>query len=225
MSNPYFEKCVQRLSSEKQTIAREAYASITENGDDSLICKFLFVLSVCTDAVLEEIVTAGEKLNRDAAKNSSAVNLVQQEYQKRIEEVISRVIAQKMAVAAEIPELTKITQLLKNQEGELKHLGQGIARLRHLRVYGLLFLLSLSVAVGVAATVALFRKDYVNGQKAREFTAALSNAGIDVKITILEHSTLLGVSGPRIGESTKWLKNEQGEVYGVNLVFSDRGIK
>lgn len=225
MANLYFEKCVQRLPLDKQAAARDAYTSIAENGDDSLISKFLFVLSVCTDAILAEIVTAGEKLTREVSTSATALPRAQADYQKRMEEIIAPVIAQQMSETSNSPALGTIIQLLKKQEADIQLLHRDVARLRHVRFHGLFFVMMIGAAVGAAAVVGFFRSNYHKGEKAREFMSMLHSAGIDAQITITETGALLTVNGPKINEGTKWRKDSQGQVYGVDLVFSQGGSR
>lgn len=222
MSESYLEKCIRSLPQEKQAAAREAFKAISETGDDSFLSKLLVTLeatSAYAATVPKDLVTSGEKLLREF--DARAAQLAKQnaeadaQREKRIGEIISKQVPQLGKALA----LDRVAAGLDAQTAELGRIGRTLARLRHLRVGGLLFLMALSCSLGAGAVVGLFWQPYHRAERAEVFVSRLNAAGVFVSVKDIESGTHIAVEGQPVLRGTVWRKNAEGYTTGADFYF------
>lgn len=222
MSDSYLEKCIQALPPEKQTAARAALRSITENGDDSILSKVLVAFeatSAYAATIPQTMVSNGEKLLREFDSRRAQASREQTEIEAKREERLRELLHQQVPALGKVLAFDKIEAGLAAQTAELARMERSVVRLRQARVGGMLLLMLLGFLMGGGAITGIFWSSYRDAQQARHFFGRLTAVGIRAVIKRTEQGELLTVTGPEALRGTAWRKDERGYIVGADFLF------
>lgn len=223
-SPSYIELCIRALPKEKQAAARAAFKDMLEGApDDSMLSRLLIVLEATAaygktiphemSAVLTQGLT---ELDTRLAKIVRASGADGERHLKQLLELLEK----QLPAMAEKLSLEKHSEAIEGTRMAVERLERSVGRLRRVRLGSALAITVFACAFGVGGTLAYFKKDYEDGQKAVRFRDWMERRGVSTRVPASESETfVLRIEGPAVRTGTAWLRDSQGRTTGVQLVY------
>jgi len=120
------------------------------------------------------------------------------------------------------PSLVRSSAGIESIRASLEQLERSISYLRHLRVGGVLFLMTLAALLGAGGMAVLFWPPYQRAQQAQRFTDLLAASGIHAKISGQNDGMHFIVQGPEALRGTAWQKDDAGYIVGAEFIYPNQ---
>lgn len=223
-SPSYIELCIRALPHEKQAAARAAFKDILEGApDDSMLSRLLIVLEATAaygKTIPHEIsallTQARTEMDTRLAKIVRASGADDERRLKQLHDLLEK----QLPAMAEKLSLEKHTEAIDGTRMAVERLERSVGRLRHVRLGSALAITVFACALGAGGTLAYFKKDYEDGQKAVRLRDWLERRGVTTCVPASDSETfVLRIEGPTVRTGTVWLRDSQGRTTGVQLVY------
>lgn len=226
-NDSYIERCILSLPPGKQEAARKAFSEFGD-GDGSTFSRLLVVLEATSSfakTIPQELSEVSQQVLKEWDERRAETERVDASRAKAQEESLRSVIEQQLPALGKALSVDRLAQAIERQNATLGRVERSMARLRTLRISGVLGLLGISAVLSATAVIVIFRQDYLDGQSCRTFLDRLAVAGVELSV-IRKGSdcSVLVVKGPRFLKGTEWRRDAAGLKTGAEFVFEEGAI-
>jgi hypothetical protein len=222
----YLQSHINHLPPEKQSAARRLTAEALEGGDDSPLSKMLFACEINTIVAADVQRKATESGNQFLQQmDQKLANAVQEnaQFELRLGKQLQQVISDQVPALGKVMALDKLVTTVERLNVHLRQIDQGVSKLRHARVSGLLLLMTLGAVIGSSIVIGLFYKNYQQAMPNHDLISTLKAEGIYLRANGKEDGIHVTIFGVESYLEAKVRKDESGNKIGVDLVFPFQG--
>lgn len=229
MNASYIEKCVLALPPDKQAAARAAFKEISEGGDDSVFSKILVTLeatSAYAAGIPQALAENGERFLKELDNRTKEIVTRLEASEAERDEHLRDLLRQQLPALVKPLAIEKLIEYSARQTAELGRIERSVARLRHARVGGMVFLMLIGALLGAAGLCSIIWPPYQDGQRAAQKLATLEAAGISWDHRRTKQGELVLIEGPPIdSKSVAWRRSAAGQIVGANILYPTKDGK